>query len=157
AAFLVVNGLVLFIGERLRRRAGHNSLDLLGWKAAAAIGVCQCAAFIPGISRSGATMVAGLLTGLRHAEAARFSFLFAAPIILGAAVLELPKLLRVEAGAVGLGQAAAIAGAVAGITAYASVALLMRYFKRHEFEALDPFAYYCGAAGAIALILLQLA
>jgi undecaprenyl-diphosphatase len=154
AAFLVVNGLVLYVGERLRRRAGDGAIDSLNWKAAAAIGACQCAALIPGISRSGATMVGGLFAGLRHADAARFSFLLATPIILGAAVLEVPKLLHREAGAAGLSEMAILAGAIAGLTAYASIALLMRYFRRHEFEALDPFAYYCWAAGAAALVVL---
>lgn len=155
AAFLVVNGAVLFAGERLRRRAGAGSLETLGWKAALGIGVCQCAALIPGISRSGATMVGGLLAGLRHADAARFSFLMATPVILGAAVLEIPKLAR--QGAAGLSGLALLAGAVAGVTAYASVTLLMRYFRRHEFEALDPFAYYCVAAGIGALFWLGFA
>ncbi len=151
AAFLIVNGVVLFVGERLRRRAGDKPLAGLSWPAAIMIGVSQCAALIPGISRSGATMVAGLSAGLRHAEAARFSFLMATPIILGAGVLEVPKLLHEQGGLTSLSGLAAIAGVVAGVTAYASVALLMRYFKRHDFEALDPFAYYCAAAGTLAL------
>lgn len=160
AIFLVVNGGVLFLGERLRRRqAGESTLAEIGWLRAVLIGLAQCTALIPGISRSGVTMVGGVLCGLRHAEAARFSFLLATPIIAGAAVLEVPKLLRAAApdatgGATGLGGVALLAGLVAGVTAYASIAFLMRYFKRHEFEALDPFAWYCWAAGAIAIVLL---
>ena len=151
AGFLIVNGVVLFAGERLRRRGGGKPLAELSWREAVAIGVSQCAALIPGISRSGATMVAGLAAGLQHAEAARFSFLMATPVILGAGILELPKLLHEQGGLANLSGLAAGAGAVAGVTAYASVALLMRYFKRHDFEALDPFAYYCAAAGTLAL------
>lgn len=151
AAFLIVNGVVLFVGERLRRRAGDKPLTELSWSAAILIGVSQCAALIPGISRSGATMVAGLSVGLRHAQAARFSFLMATPIILGAAVLEVPKLLHEQGGLSNLGGLAVTAGVVAGATAFASIAALMRYFKRHDFEALDPFAYYCVVAGALAL------
>ena len=148
AAFLIVNGGVLFVGERLRRRGGDRRLEDLSWRGALLIGLLQSTALIPGISRSGATMVGGLLIGLRHQAAAHFSFLIATPIILGAAVLEVPKLLREGAHINGI---AWLAGLVAGITAFLSVAFLMRYFRRHEFEALDPFAYYCWAAGAISL------
>jgi undecaprenyl-diphosphatase len=148
AAFLIVNGGLLFVGERLRRRGGDKPLDDMSWGGALLIGLMQSTALIPGISRSGATMVGGLLIGLRHQAAAHFSFLIATPIILGAAVLEVPKLLREGAHINGI---AWLAGLVAGITAFLSVAFLMHYFKRHDFEALDPFAYYCWAAGAIAL------
>ena len=148
AAFLIVNGGLLFVGERLRRRSGDKPLDDMSWGGALLIGLMQSTALIPGISRSGATMVGGLLIGLRHQAAAHFSFLIATPIILGAAVLEVPKLMREGAHINGI---AWLAGLVAGITAFLSVAFLMRYFKRNDFEALDPFAYYCWAAGAVAL------
>jgi undecaprenyl-diphosphatase len=158
ALFLIVNGALLFGGERLRRRAaGTSGLGALGWRGAFFVGIWQCTALIPGISRSGATMVGGLLAGLRHDEAARFSFLLATPVIAGAAVLEAPKLLH--HGAASLGPLSLIVGAgiVAGVTAYLSTAFLMRYFRRHEVEALDPFAYYCWIAGAAALFLLTMA
>jgi undecaprenyl-diphosphatase len=151
AAFLIVNGFVLFAGERLRRRSGARRLEEMGWFEAALIGLWQSAALIPGISRSGSTMVGALLLGFQHREAAHFSFLIATPVIAGAAVLEVPKLLHAHAG---IGAAAWIAGVVAGITAWASVAFLMRYFRRHDFEALDPFAYYCWGFGALSLVLL---
>jgi undecaprenyl-diphosphatase len=157
ACFLVVNGFVLFAGERLRRRGSGASTELaaLGWRGALIIGLWQCAALIPGLSRSGVTMVGGLLVGLHHKEAARFSFLIATPIIIGAAVLEVPKLLHRD-GATGGGITglAVIAGIVAGVTAYLSIVFLMRYFKTHDFEALDPFAWYCWAAGTLTLALL---
>jgi len=148
AAFLIANGALLFVGERLRRRGGNLQLADMSWRGALLIGLLQSAALIPGISRSGATMVGGLLIGLHHRASAHFSFLIATPIIFGAAVLEVPKLLREGAHINGVAWAA---GAAAGITAFLSVAFLMHYFRRHDFEALDPFAYYCWAAGAISL------
>jgi undecaprenyl-diphosphatase len=147
AIFLIINGFILFVGDKIAGRS-EGALDQLNWKGALAIGVSQCAALIPGISRSGATMVAGVVAGLRHEDAARFSFLMAPPIILGATVHEVPALFKQGAT---LGGAAILSGVVAGIVAYLSTAFLMRYFNRHEFEALNPFAYYCWAAGLIGL------
>jgi undecaprenyl-diphosphatase len=155
AAFLILNGVMLFVAERLNRGTltapARRGLDQLGWGQAFLIGCCQCLALIPGISRSGATMAGGFLSGLDHPDAARFSFLTATPVILGAAVLELPKLHKTGGhfGSVALG-----AGLIAGAVAYASIWALMRWFKRHEFKAFDPFAYYCGAAGVVALVAL---
>ena len=150
AAFLIVNGVLLYVGERLRRRGGEKTLEQLSWTGALFIGLAQSTALVPGISRSGATMVGGLLLGLHHKEAAHFSFLIATPIIFGAGVLEVPHLIH-QGVATGMGPAAWIAGIVAGVTAYASTAFLMRYFGKHDFQALDPFAYYCAAFGLAAL------
>jgi undecaprenyl-diphosphatase len=147
AAFLIVNGFILYFGDRIGEES-VGSLSQLNWKGALAIGVAQCFALIPGISRSGATMVAGVVAGLKHAEAARFSFLMGAPIILAANVYEAPKLMKEGAT---LGGMAILSGVVAGIFAYLSLTLLMRYFRKHEFEAMSPFAYYCWAAGVISL------
>jgi undecaprenyl-diphosphatase len=159
AVFLIVNGFLLLLGDRLRDRASEDGrqqrLSSLGWRGALAIGAWQCTAFIPGISRSGAAMVGGLFAGLHHSEAAHFSFLIATPIIVGAGVLEVPKLLALPGG--GISAVVIGAGVVAAITAYASVAFLMRHFRRHNFDdALVPFAIYCWAAGAGAAILLVL-
>jgi undecaprenyl-diphosphatase len=144
---------VLFAAERLRRQSGTRRLSDMSWQQAAIIGLWQSTALLPGISRSGATMVGGLLIGFHHREAAHFSFLIATPVILAAAVHEVPHLFAPGVAA-GFGAIVWIAGLVAGITAYASTAFLMRYFRRHDFEALDPFAYYCWAAGLISLGLL---
>jgi undecaprenyl-diphosphatase len=156
ALFLVANGFLLLLGDWLRIRSAQNRPIVpasLTWRGALAIGFWQCLAFIPGISRSGAAMVGGLVAGLQHAEAAHFSFLIATPIILGAAVLEISKLLALPGH--GISLLAIVAGVVAGVTAYLSIAFLMRYFRRHDFDdALVPFAIYCWVAGAAAAFLL---
>jgi undecaprenyl-diphosphatase len=156
ALFLIVNGLLLLFGERLRGRGGAiRHLSTLSRTDAFTIGCWQCTALIPGISRSGATIVGGLLCGINHEGAAHFSFLIATPIILGATVLEVPKLMHehVAQGVLGM---SAIAAVVAGITALLSTAFLMRYFRHHDSWALNPFAYYCVAVGVISLSVLYL-
>jgi undecaprenyl-diphosphatase len=155
AAFLVVNGFLLLFGERIRG-LGNRRLASLTATDAFVIGCWQCTALIPGISRSGATIVGGLLRGIDHQGSAHFSFLIATPIILGATVLEMPKLLHatVAPGVFGL---AAMAAVVSGITAWLSTWFLMRYFSRHDEWALNPFGYYCIVAGLGALGYLVLA
>jgi undecaprenyl-diphosphatase len=150
AVFLMLNGVLLALGEFLRRRAGSAQLATLKPWQAVVIGTSQVIALLPGFSRSGATMVGGLLVGLEHQSAARFSFLLATPIILAAGVLEIPKLLQ-PAAREALGPAL-IGGVIAGILAYLSTAVLMRYFKQQEANALLPFAGYCVVLGALALI-----
>lgn len=145
AGFLALNGVVLFFGERLRARTASLStkpLPQLTIADAIAVGVWQCGALFPGISRAGVTIVGGLLRGLDHEGAAHFSFLIATPIIIGATVLEVPHLLR-ESVPPGVFQQAAIAAVLAGITAFLSTAFLMRYFRSHDRSSLNPFALYC--------------
>src|SRR6266700_5702502 len=163
SAFLVVNGSLLFLGERLRRRAEakmqienvdvkerearFRPLSSLSWMEAIMIGFAQALALIPGISRSGVTMVAGLGVRLNHEDAARYSFLLGTPLIGLAALLEIPQL---------IGQSAQtwlliVTGMIlSGIAAYLSTKFLMKYF---ETGRLYPFAYYCWAAGLLSLIL----
>ncbi len=152
AVFLIVNGFLLYFGDLV---AGETvgKLEQLNWKGALAVGFAQCLALIPGISRSGSTIVAGVIAGLKHEESARFSFLMGTPIILAANVYEAPKLLKEGAT---LGPMAILSGVVAGVVAYLSVLFLMRYFRNNEFEALSPFAYYCWAAGALFLAIIML-
>jgi undecaprenyl-diphosphatase len=154
ALFLVVNAALLMGGEKLRAHS-HRPLSSLTMMDALTIGLWQCTALIPGISRSGATIVGGLLRGIDHEGSAHFSFLIATPIILGATVLEVPKLLHesVPPGTFGI---AAIAAVLAGITAYASTWFLMRYFRQHDAWALNPFAYYCLIVGAGSLLVFVL-
>ncbi|HZL00687.1 MAG TPA: undecaprenyl-diphosphate phosphatase [Caulobacteraceae bacterium] len=153
AVFLIINGAMLFAAERLKKGV-RRPLAVLSWADALIIGVFQCLALLPGMSRSGATMAGGYLRGLNHEDSARFSFLTATPIILGAVALEGPKLLHHGAGA--FGPLALLAGVVAGVTALISVILLMRWFRAHEARGFDPFALYCAVAGLGALIALQL-
>jgi undecaprenyl-diphosphatase len=157
AAFLILNGVALLVGERLRQRSeprgadrfkqelAFKTVDDLTFKQAFLIGLAQSTALLPGISRSGISMVAGMGARLRHEEAARFSFLLATPVIALAALVEVPKLFH--AGAATL-LIALVGGVVAGIAAFLSVKFLMRYF---EVGRLTPFAYYCLGAGALAL------
>ena len=148
AGFLFLNGFLLFFGERRRRAGGNRTLEDFTWVDALIVGFAQSAALLPGISRSGATMVAGLTRGLHHEESARFSFLIATPIILGAAVHQLPKLLRMAETSDELVQQAIYGGLVAGVTAFIAIWGLMTYFKGNDIKALDPFAWYCWLAGA---------
>jgi undecaprenyl-diphosphatase len=151
AAFLIVNGFLLLFGEALRKRgSAQRYLSTLTRTDALVIGLWQCTALVPGISRSGATIVGGLLRGINHEGAAHFSFLIATPIILGATVLEVPKLMH-EHVPQGVLAMSAMAAVVAGITALLSTAFLMRYFRQHDSWALNPFAYYCVVAGVVSL------
>ncbi len=160
--FLMVNGVILLVGERIRRRAevraaagshgAHEArparrLETLEFKEAGIIGVAQVFALFAGISRSGITMVAGLVRGLDHEDAARFSFLLATPIILAAGVYKLPDLL----GPLGRGiRAQVLVGSLAaGAMAYASVRFLMRYFQT---KTLTPFGIYCVLFGAAMVV-----
>jgi len=149
AVFLILNAFVMFAGEALRRReltGGTRPLVTLSWADGAKVGFAQAAALLPGISRSGASIVAGLLLRLSHDDAARYSFLLATPVIVAASVLELPKLLAPQAHAV-LAQSA-VGGVLAALTAYASVAFLTRWFHSHD---LRPFGWYCLIFGTLAL------
>jgi undecaprenyl-diphosphatase len=152
AVLLIANGAMLIAAERYRKPASRP-LTALSWIDALVIGAFQCLALLPGLSRSGATMAGGYLRGLTHEEAARFSFLTATPIILGATVLEAPKLLHQGAGA--FGPLSLLAGVVAGVTALISVILLMRWFRAHEVKGFQPFALYCAIAGLGAIIALN--
>jgi undecaprenyl-diphosphatase len=173
AAFLTLNGLLLLAGERLRRRsetqtlvtvaaipAGdvslaerraddvpHRRLDTLSYREAGIIGLFQTLALLAGISRSGITMVGGLVRGLDHEDAAKFSFLLATPVILAAGVLKIPSLFG-PAGHHIHGQV--VVGAItAGLAAYASIRFLTRYFTT---RTLTPFAIYCLIAGIASLV-----
>jgi undecaprenyl-diphosphatase len=130
-----------------RPTRARRSLDTFEYKEAGVIGVAQTLALIAGISRSGITMVVGLVRGLSYSEAARFSFLLATPIIFLAGIYKVPDLLGPNGNGV-RGQALVGAG-VAAVAAYISVAFLVRYFRTKN---LLPFAIYCCVAGALLTI-----
>ena len=174
--FLFINGLILLTGERLRKNAEtrgtreavavgdgagttggggtgrlvvaeRRTLADLAYREAAVIGFFQTFALLAGISRSGITMAAGLLRGLDHEDAARFSFLLATPVIFAAGLFKLPVL----AGPAGDGiRGQVLVGSlVAGVTAYLSVRFLVRYFQT---RTLQPFAIYCLVVGALCTV-----
>ena len=154
AIVLIFNGVFLLVGERLRRKRIKGGVTQLSFWQAIIVGTSQVLALIPGISRSGVTVVGGLASGLRAEMAGRFAFLLATPIILAAGVLEIPKLIRY--GTPHALEIAVFGGVVAGLAAYISTAILMYLFRRREIETLGPFGYYCIAAGLISAILLVL-
>ena len=165
AIFLTINGLVLLGGELLRRRTAvgapmlqanpsgrldrpvGRSIESLKYSEAAFIGVVQIGALFAGLSRSGITMVGGLLRGLDHEDAARFAFLLATPIIFAAGLYKIPDF----TGHLGDGiRGQAFVGAiVAGIAAYFSTRFLLRFF---ETRSLTPFGIYCLVAGAFCIV-----
>lgn len=185
AVFLTINGVILLVGERLRRRAEarptvatssartsghgeglvrrgdttvglspagvasteHGQLPTLSYREGFVIGAVQTLALLAGISRSGVTMVAGLLRGLDHEDAAKFAFLLATPVILAAGLLKIPSL----AGPAGAGiHGQVLAGAVvAGLAAYASMRFLTRWFTT---RTLTPFAAYSLVAGLVSIV-----
>lgn len=169
AAFLLLNGIVLYAGEVLRRRVapapdqapdeepehGGEAVDRrlaeLPLGRGVLIGSAQILALLPGISRSGITIVAGLWRGLSHEDAARFSFLLATPIILAAGVYKIPELFGPLGAGIG-GQV--LVGSIASfVAAYLAVRFLTSYF---ETRTLTPFAIYCALAGGASLVWLTL-
>jgi undecaprenyl-diphosphatase len=144
--FLLGTAALLFLGEAvLARRDGRGrGVERLRYRDAVLIGLFQAAAIAPGISRSGATIVAGLFLGLRREASARFSFLLSLPAILGAAIVSLPE---VPAGA-DLGPMLA-GGATAAAAGFAAIAFLLRYLRT---RTMRPFAVYCVLASAVTLV-----
>ena len=144
------------IERRFRHRRSmevrHGRIDAsiarLSFTGAITAGAMQALALFPGFSRTGASIAGGLIAGLEHQSAARFSFLLATPIILAAAVLKLPVLFTDTAS---YPVAEIIVGALAsGLAATFSIVFLTKYFKT---KTMTPFAIYCMLAGAGSLIL----
>jgi undecaprenyl-diphosphatase len=123
-----------------------------GWRGSLLLGASQILALLPGISRDGTVMVAGMFRGLSRQDAARFSFLLSAPVILAAGVLKIPDL----TGPLGAGIRGPIlfGSLMSGIAAFLALRFLVRYFSDPK-RTLTPFAIYCLAAGLASFIYLS--
>lgn len=151
---LIFTGMLLVGAQALSRRhqvPGDNPdgieamAEKVSWRAAVGIGFAQALAIVPGISRSGATISAGILAGLSRPLAARFSFLISIPILVATSLLEVPKLAGESPGA-----AALVVGFVAsGVTGYLSIAGMIALLQR---RGLMGFAVYCVVAGTVAAL-----
>jgi undecaprenyl-diphosphatase len=158
ALVLILNGLLLYGIEltkrsRLRfenlRVAGDTAISKLSWPQAFGTGLMQSLALIPGFSRTGSSLGGGLLAGLDHESAARFSFLLATPIILAAAVLKLPSLVHAHFSILPI----LLGAVISAFGAFLSLTFLVRYFKTNT---LVPFAWYCIIAGILSFAFLML-
>ena len=142
--FLIVTGLLLWGAERVK--PGTKDVKDITFKNAIAIGIFQAIAIAPGISRSGATISAGLFSGLNRELAARFSFLLSIPAILGAAVVQMRHINNVD-----ISTLTMIAGFLAAmIFGYLAIKLLLKIIKE---RTLMIFAYYCWIVGVAAIII----
>ena len=163
ATAFIVGALIIFWAERLQAKrpvqtvvSPLHSVDELSHLDALKVGLAQCAALIPGTSRSGATIIGGMLFGLPRAVATEFSFFLAIPVIGGATAYELLKLwkspvsLSVDGSSTGDFTLAIIVGFVAAfISAFACVRWLIHYVAGHNFI---PFAWYRIVFGLLVLI-----
>lgn len=152
-ALIVFGGIMAWADRRATERI---DLPNLTWTIVGAIGFAQALALIPGVSRSGATITAALLLGVRRDDAARFSFLLSIPAIAGAGVFEFPDAFAaLAAGARESGSspwaALGVGVSVAGVSGYISIAWLMGYLRRHR---LSVFVGYRVLLGAVILALL---
>ena len=134
AIMLTIMGLWLYGADRFSRK--RKVLNDIGLPAALSIGISQVLAIIPGVSRSGITMATGLTAGLTRETAARFSFLLSTPVILGAALVKIPRLLA-DPSAMTTGFVVAVA--VSCVSAFLSIGFLLRYLARNGFL---PFVVY---------------
>jgi undecaprenyl-diphosphatase len=129
ALLMIGLALILLIAERTARHT--RPMEDLGWKSGLFIGCAQALALLPGVSRSGSTITAGLMTGLKRDSAARFSFLLGVPAILGAGVLETKKVM--DAGLSGNQLTTFIVGAVtSAIIGYLAIAFLLAFLRSNS-------------------------
>jgi undecaprenyl-diphosphatase UppP len=146
--FLIITGFLLWGSEMMSRKISNKtSLKEMSVKNSVLIGIAQAFAIAPGISRSGATISAGLFLGVERELAARYSFLLSIPAILGAALVQAKDITSF----MDIGSAAAIAGFIAAIiSGYLAVRFMLKLVKEKN---LLPFAYYCWIVGPLAIIL----
>jgi len=148
AIMLIVFGIVLLLAERVSRR--ERDLDTISGRDAVVVGFAQALALIPGVSRSGATISAGLLLGFDRVAAARFSFLLSIPAVVLSGLYEMKDVINGSAeGSVGVGPTA-VATVLAFVTGYISIAFLLRFLTTHT---TNVFVAYRVAIGAIVLAL----
>ncbi len=143
-ALIVWSAVMVFAERRARQNRGEDSLTL---RDALVIGVAQCVALIPGVSRSGATISAGLLLGLDRVAATRLSFFLAIPALAAAGLLELRKALGS-----GVGFAPTLLGTViAFVVAYATIAWLLRFVAGHSIARFVPYRVVAGITVLLAV------
>lgn len=149
AAFLLVTAALLILSERwAARRPATRALDTFRWADALFVGLAQMLALLPGISRSGSTIAAGLFRGVSRTDAARFSFLLSTPAILGAGLLAAVDLLAAQT--TGGELLLLVAGFVsAGLVGYLAIAFLLAHLRQHR---LYLFAAYCVVVGLVSLL-----
>ncbi len=145
AVMLIVMGILLYWADR--RSARRIEIEGITFKMSVLIGLSQALAIVPGVSRSGVTMTAGLLTGMTREGAARFSFLLSTPIILGAAVVKLPLVISNPTAVSASFAWGVVVSCVVGI---ASIGFLLRYVQTKSFL---PFAWYRFILGAFVLVM----
>lgn len=142
--FLLITGTLLWASEIIN--TGNRSVKDMGLKTTLWIGLFQGFALAPGISRSGATISAGLFAGLERELAARFSFLLSIPIIMSAGLIQIPDI----SSGFELNTLAYIAGFIAAaVSGYLAIKILLKIIKE---RTLMIFAYYCWLVGSIAII-----
>lgn len=134
---LTLVAVLMIIAEKKRRATNGLGIESMNRRDALIIGIAQACALVPGVSRSGITIVAGLTRGFQRQASARFSFLLSTPIIAGASLLEAKDLVMSPAG---VESDLFLAGIiVSALTGYGAIKYLLRFLQSHT---LNPFAYY---------------
>jgi len=151
AVALILGGIAILVIERMVKRSDVVGVAEMPLKTVVGVGLIQCLAMVPGVSRSGATILGGLSLGVERRTAAEFSFFLAIPTMLGATTLELVKhreTLMAGASGVGFGTVA-VGFVVSFVVAIVVVKAFVHYISRHGFA---PFAWYRIIVGAAALV-----
>ncbi|RWZ55159.1 undecaprenyl-diphosphate phosphatase [Halobacillus fulvus] len=143
---LIITGVALWIIRNIR---GSKNDGQLNWKDALIVGLAQAVALVPGISRSGATIVAAMLLGMKQETALRFSFLLFIPVSLGTMLLSIDELLAEDLSEVWLGYTIAFLASV--VASYVSLKWFMNIMARGN---LKYFAFYCFVVGGLVLLFL---
>lgn len=147
-AALLLTGCVLFVSDKMA--PGTRTERNMRFRDALTIGLCQCVATIPGISRSGATITAGIATGLDRTFAMKYSFLLSLPAVLGANLLSFIKAIGEESIEASLIPAYLLGMLAAMLSGIAAISLMKLIAKKSKF---GWFAYYCWGAGVLTIIL----